>query len=167
MHRTTRVLIALAAIATVATTSVGAQGGVRFSSEQIQSQEYTIWTGERIVFTKADGADPTVAENQDRISENVWITRGNDGGQIFNIAQEESASKTESPVGTLWALGTTSDLPDLTFRPFRAADGKPKTVPGKDFVLFLEQERVFIDVRFRSWSKEKAGGFSYERTTPE
>ena len=28
-----------------------------------------VWSGERITFTKADGADPTAPENQDRITE--------------------------------------------------------------------------------------------------
>ena len=36
----------------------------------------TFWTGPKITFTKADDADWTLEENQDRITDNVWITRG-------------------------------------------------------------------------------------------
>ena len=121
---------------------------------------------ERIVFTKADGADPTLPQNQDRITESVWITRGNDGGQIFNIDRNSRYIKSRSPVGTLWALGTTADLSSLEFRPFRIAVQSPKDVVGKDLVMFIEAEEIYLDVRFLSWSSGKEGGFSYERTTP-
>ena len=45
-----------------------------------------LWIGETIAFTKVDGANPNLEENQDRIRDNIWITRGNSGGQIFNMA---------------------------------------------------------------------------------
>ncbi|MFW5742954.1 MAG: hypothetical protein ACOC2D_06720 [Spirochaetota bacterium] len=141
-----------------------AEGGQEFTDEELD--QFDVWTGERITFTKPDGADPTLEENQDRVTDSVWITRGNDGGQIFNIAQRDRYSKQESPVGTLWAVGTTDDLPDLEFAPFRPAVGSPKEVAGKDLVVFIEEEGIFVDMRFLSWSKEKGGGFSYERTTP-
>lgn len=126
-----------------------------------------VWTGERITFSKADGADPTEAANQDRITDSVWITRGNSGGQIFNIQERSRASKTASPVGTLWAVGTTEDLENLSFGSFRATVGSPQDVVGRDLVLYIEEENIYIDVRFTSWSQEKRGGFAYERSTPE
>jgi hypothetical protein len=126
----------------------------------------TVWAGESIVFTKADGADPSSPANQDRITDSVWITRGNDGGQIFNIAERTAASKSGSPDGTLWARGTTANLEDLNFAPFRTAVGRPKNVVGENLVLFIVDEGIFIDVRFLSWSNAKSGGFSYERSTP-
>jgi hypothetical protein len=87
------------------------------------------------------------------------------GGQIFNIKTREDFDKNASPVGTLWALGTTDDLPNLDFAQFRAAVGKPKTIEGKDLVMYLIEEEAYVDVRFLSWSQEKKGGFSYERST--
>ena len=46
---------------------------------------------------------PTVPTNQDRITSNVWITRGNhNGGHIFNIHDETGYAAT-SPAGTEWA----------------------------------------------------------------
>jgi hypothetical protein len=97
----------------------------------------------------------------------VWITRGNDGGQIYNALERNRAISSRSPEGTLWAVGTTDELDSLRFSPFRQAVGKPKEVVGKDLVLFIVEEEVFIDVTFTSWSKEKQGGFAYERSTPE
>ena len=47
----------------------------------------TIWTGAPMTFTKADYADWTNAANQDRITDNVWLTRKDTQG-LFNIAQE-------------------------------------------------------------------------------
>ena len=48
-----------------------------------------IWSGPMVQFSKEDGSDSSQESNQDRITSNVWITRGN-GGQIFNIAKEKS-----------------------------------------------------------------------------
>lgn len=154
-------LLALAAAVTAT-----AQSSVSFTDEEIESQDLVVWTGERIEFVKADGADPTIAENQDRITDSVWITRGNSGGQIFNVVAEDEATKTTSPEGTLWAVGTTDELTELEFQPFRPAVGKPRVVEGKDLVLYIKEESIFIDLRFTSWSEERAGGFAYRRSTP-
>ena len=123
-----------------------------------------IWTGSNISFSKADGADPTDAVNQDRITDNVWITRGNNGGQIFNIRAEESSQKASSPADTEWALGTTDDVANLTFANFRTTI-KPQDVVGKDLVLHLISDDIYIDIKFDSWTSSKEGGFSYTRST--
>ena len=49
---------------------------------------YTVWNGSNITFEKADGANPADGASQDRITDLVWITRGNAGGQIYNIAMK-------------------------------------------------------------------------------
>ena len=162
-HRAGTLLLAVSLLLAMAATA-GAQEERTFTAEEIA--ELTIWDGEPIVFTKADGADPNQEDNQDRITDSVWITRGNRGGQIYNAVERDSADKTRSPLGTLWAEGTTDDLPDLVFKPFRAADGKPQVSPDRSFVLFIEEEGIFIDVTFLSWSQRRQGGFSYERSTP-
>jgi len=128
-------------------------------------ENFTIWSGEKITFTKDDGADPNLEENQDRLTENVWITRGNEGGQIYNVNQENAASKDSSPADTEWALGTTADIANLTFELFRTAVVNPQSVAGKDLVLHLITDDVYLDVKFTSWSQGKLGGFSYERST--
>jgi len=116
----------------------------------------------QIAFTKADGADPTLEANQDRITDNVWITRGNGGGQIFNVKVSQSASKSNSPQDTEWAIGDKADRESLTFTPFRQAI-KPQSIAGQDMVVHLITDDIYLNVRFTSWSSGKRGGFSYVR----
>ena len=123
-----------------------------------------IWNGPTVVFSKEDGADFTQESNQDRITSNVWITRGN-GGQIFNIAKEDSADKGDSPVGTLWAKGNIENIDNLTFKPFRLGVGQPKAVVGSDLVLYLVDDDIYLSVKFTSWSQGQKGGFAYERSS--
>lgn len=166
MYRTIRVSLAVVLIGLVAALAAFGREGVQFSSEEIEAEGYVVWDGEPVVFEKADGASPNRAENQDRITESVWLTRSNRGGQIYNAVERNQPSQTESPVGTLWAVGTTDELTELTFYPFREAVGKPRDVAGKELVLFIPEEGVFLDVVFTSWSRQKRGGFAYERSTP-
>lgn len=126
----------------------------------------TIWSGRTIAFSKSNGADPDQAGNQDRLTDNVWLTRGNSGGQIYNAKVENGANKSSSPSGTRWAEGTIDQIDQLSFTTFRAAVGEPKNVLGKNLVLFLPNDNIYISIRFTSWAQGKAGGFSYERSTP-
>lgn len=48
--------------------------------DPMTNDDFEIWTGTNTTFTKESGADPSLEANQDRISDNVWITRGNEGG---------------------------------------------------------------------------------------
>ena len=67
----------------------------------------TIWSGTTTTFTKTNGSDPADAANQDRITDNVILTRANDGGQIYNAASELQQIKTQVlqvPVGRLEEL---------------------------------------------------------------
>ncbi len=61
----------------------------------------TIWNGPPLTFTKNDNTDPTIAANQDQLTANVWLTRGQTMG-LFNIAKENSYDK---------ASGTSSTSP--------------------------------------------------------
>lgn len=134
-----------------------------------ESKTFTIWAGPDLTFTKADGTDPALAENQDRINDDVWITRGTSGGQIYNATLEnsETVSKINSPLGTKWALGTIDNITTLEFTAFRDAVGSPQDVVGKDLILYLEEADVYMPIKFSSWSKgnTNAGGFSYTRAT--
>jgi hypothetical protein len=143
-------------------------GGMEEEEEEEEENEMDpeIWTGTNLTFSKSDGGDTNEATNQDRITDEVWITRGNNGGQIFNAKQENNASKSNSPVGTEWALGNIDAIATLDFKPFRSAVGSPKSVVGKDLVLHLIDENIYLTVRFTNWSSSKGGGFSYVRSTP-
>jgi len=125
----------------------------------------TVWTGDLITFTKEDGADPTQEANQDRITDNVWITRG-DEKLIYNAVTQTEANNT-GPDDTEWAEGTTANVSSLSFSDFRDL-GKPPTLVDKDLVLHLITDDIYIDIKFTSWAKGKEGGeggFSYDRST--
>ena len=122
------------------------------------------WEGPIISFIKQDEANPTDKNNQDSITANIIITRGNDGGQIFNIAQEKASDKYKSPIGTEWAIGTLDQIDSLTFESFRSAV-KPQFVVGRKLVMHLIEDHIYISVKFKSWSSGKKGGGSYNRTS--
>ena len=124
----------------------------------------TIWNGPLKSFTKTDGSNASEETNQDRLTAKVWITRGNNGGQIYNAAQEDKSDKYKSPIGTNWAVGNINDLDKLIFYDFRIAI-QPKNIVGKDLVLHLIEEDIYLSVKFKSWSQGQKGGFSYERST--
>ncbi len=118
-----------------------------------------------VSFTKANGADPTLPQNQDRITDNVWITRGNSGMQIYNAVIETNGEEGPSPRGTRWALGTTADMPNLTFATLRETI-RPQQIVGENLVMELVDDGIFINVRFTQWTQGRTngGGFAYTRT---
>ena len=134
--------------------------------EMEPTDTFQIYDGPTFTFSKASGADPGIEANQDRISDNVWITRGNTGGEIYNAKSEESSTKGASPAGTRWAVGDIADFATLEYKTFRNAVGEPKDVVGKKLVLYLIEDDIYIPVEFTSWAKNNpGGGFSYERGT--
>ena len=133
----------------------------------------TVWTGTPITFTKAKNTDPTMAANQDRITNNVWITRGNKKG-IYNIKTEGSYSDFSSPADTEWSLGTTANIASLTFSDWESvASSDPTSLLGLDMVVHLISDDIYIDIKFISWStgdgsgNGSGGGFSYTRSTDQ
>ena len=123
-----------------------------------------IWNGPLKFFEKKDNTNELEKANQDSITENVIITRGNSGGQIYNIAKENEADKYKSPLGTEWAIGKLNQIDSLVFKEFRLAV-KPQYIVGKKLVLHLVEDDIYLSIEFKSWSKGKKGGFSYERTS--
>jgi len=126
--------------------------------------DFVVYEGAKITFEKANGADATLEANQDRITDNVWITRGNTGGEIFNAKTESRSTKGSSPAGTEWAQGTTANIANLNFATFRTTV-KPQDAVGKNLVLHLIAEDEYLDIKFTAWSSGKDGGFAYERST--
>ncbi len=133
----------------------------------------TIWSGPPLAFSKGAFADPTLMANQDRITDSVWITRGSTQG-LYNAFNEPFQS-TDSPAGTMWALGTTDDLGSLTFGTWldvfskSGPVGGPPNSVGQDFVLHLVDDDIFIDLRMDAWGEGMGGGggsFAYTRSTP-
>ncbi len=131
-----------------------------------------VWTGPPVVFTKAAGADWTQVANQDRITDNVWLTRQNSRA-IFNIKSETEYDKinNDSPVGTEWAVGDIDDWATLTYQPFYdyalAKVGNNILSLGPS-VLHLIADDIYIPIEFTAWSGGGGnGGFSYTRGTPD
>ncbi|MBR9920682.1 MAG: T9SS type A sorting domain-containing protein [Bacteroidetes bacterium] len=140
-----------------------------FASQTLIAQE--IWDGPTITFTKEGSVDWTLEENQDRITDEVWITRANTKG-IFNIAQETEYDGMDlegnSPLDTEWAFGTTAEVGSLNFSTWAIlADGSPPDLVGEDLVVHLITEDIYIDLKFTEWGIGAASGgsFAYERST--
>lgn len=128
--------------------------------------------GGTIVFSKEAMADFTIAANQDRITDNVWITRGDTKG-IYNIKIETEYdggdTYGESPLDTEWAFGTVAGgVSNLNFTTWAVAmDGGPPSQLNKDMVVHLITDDIYLDIKFTSWGMGANGGgsFSYERST--
>ena len=129
----------------------------------------TIWNCPEITFTKADGTDHTLPENQDFFTDNVIITRATTGGQIFNFANNDIPTDAQNvPSGVEWAIGRTSDLDNLNFGGFREIIGRPRVnIVGLELVMHLIEDDIFLNITFTSWSRGNNGngGFSYTRST--
>ena len=140
--------------------------GLAALSGPLSGRAATIWNGPPITFTKAAFADPTQAGNQDRITPNVWITRGSSQG-LYN-AKTEAGYGIGSPADTEWAYGTTASYATLTYAPWLTwvASNPPSTV-GQNAVLHLISDDIYIDIKFTSWPDghlSPGGAFSYDRS---
>jgi len=129
----------------------------------------TVYSGLDFTYEYAGFGDITSADSQDRITDNVWLTRDLNQG-IFNIAQEDhftgGGNEGPSPIGTLWAFGTTNDIDSLTFLSWgETHNGNPRGMIGRNAVVYLETDDIYIDLMFTAWGARTAGGsFSYVRS---
>jgi hypothetical protein len=143
----------------------------------------TVWSGLAYTFTKADGTDPLLAQNQDRITNGVWITRGQVGLGLLNAASEcdlNGCTYTHnfSPQDTEWATAkmlananqtiAATNWQNLTFVNWEGAyDSQVGTYilePAyRDAVVHLIADNIYLDLRFTGWTSRGGGGFSYQR----
>ena len=127
-----------------------------------------------MTFTKLNFADWTLPENQDRITDNVWLTRQNVDG-LFNIKIQTEYSDDTASSDMEWAFSGlvlnpsfvfgqgASDYASLDFDAFKdAANFLVKELPGVPGVLHLISDDIYIDIQFISWTTSE-GGFSYTR----
>lgn len=137
----------------------------------------TWWTGPSVNFTKAAFANHTLAQNQDRLTPAVWLTRADFRG-LINIAQETVYTNFPvpvSPLGTQWALGSISmGVQNLTFNAWETTvrslfpgAGPPDAV-NQPMVVHLVAEDIYLDLTMTSWAMQTGGGgaFSYTRSSP-
>jgi hypothetical protein len=165
---------------TRATTSIAVWVGIALVTPSLPAlADPIVWNGPSITFAKPpDFADPTLPANQDRLTDHVWLTRG-DIRQLFNIRVESGADTRESPLDTEWAFGptqpgnpgpiTASNHANLVFDAFVPALGNGvgdnilSFGPG---VLHLISDDIYLDIKFTSWKIGGGGDFSYVRSTP-
>jgi hypothetical protein len=141
----------------------------------------TVWSGPSITFTKtgSDPGDPTDPLNQDRLTNNVWLTRGGDAG-MFNVApgHEDIYVRFTSPADTAWATSVmaansgktiaASNWQQLSFTDWAPAYGGPG--PGLigniklDAVVHLLTDDIYLDLTFTAF--DSSGNFTYDRSTP-
>ncbi len=145
----------------------------------VSAQE--IWSGYDVSFTKPNGADWTLAINQDRITPDTWITRQSIRG-LFNIRTEaafDNITRMVSPANTEWAydlfgngndgqLMRATNFMNLTFEDWTSShNGFPPGSVGLPGVLHLISEDIYIDIMVTVWGGDiipgLGGGFSYVR----
>ena len=130
-----------------------------------------VWTGPDITYTEP-GTDPTLPADQDRLTADVWITRGVTKG-LFNAAKESGFTNFSSPADTEWANGSAVNWASLSFTDWETwtqqgsggTHGNPPSVVGVPAVMYLVSDDIYLNVTFLSWGVS-GGGFSYERSTP-
>jgi len=131
-----------------------------------------------VYFTKENNADWTLEENQDRISETVWLTRASNQG-IFNIFSQDSYDP-NGPSGTSWRWGATLDEShsDLAYTSLNAAilqsgynvnQTLVQQLAGTPvFSLYLIDSDEYYDVTFTSYfGNNSGGGFSWYHSPVE
>ncbi len=133
----------------------------------------TVWGGPLVTFTKVSFADPTQAVNQDRLTANVWLTRGNVAG-IFNAKVEAFYTPNFSPQDTEWAFGFLTNYASLTYTNWErwfggAIGGGPGSTKDKDAVLHLKTDDIYLAIKFLTWDdahSNPGGAFSFVRSSP-
>ncbi|MBT6711242.1 MAG: hypothetical protein HOB22_05960, partial [Candidatus Marinimicrobia bacterium] len=153
---------------------------------EVVSMEITNWDSyvkpdSVVYFEKEDVTADTLAENQDRVADSVWITRGNYGGWLFNAATENLSSG-NSPEGTMWAFGRTADVDSTEYGYFgELRDSVGGYMPAlighvlslKVTNILVDSSVTYYDVVIKNWSSggdadstNGRGGFSYYRGAP-
>jgi hypothetical protein len=87
---------------------------------------------------------------------------------LFNAKTEATYTHDLSPAGTEWAYGTTANFETLSYKDWETwtggAGGGPPSTVGKDAVLHLIKENIYIDIKFSSWGGT-GGQLTYTRST--
>ena len=149
------------------------------TEEETEEETTVYWTGDSITFTKAADTDASLEANQDRITDDVWLTRSSGGGKFYNAAVETHANFGTAPTGLKIAKGTVEDVQNGTitleedFGLFQAIINKPKNNTNIDLVVYIEADDTYFDFKILSWAdgggqnnSSSGGGFSIQRSTP-
>ena len=122
-----------------------------------------IWNGPLYTYIQANPYP--FPDNQDSLTPSVALTRGSTRG-LFNSALESSYTHFSSPLNTEWAYGALSNYSALTYFNWEAlSSSRPPDMVGKDAVLHLISDDIYLSIQFTSWGV-RGSGFSYIRSTP-
>jgi Bacterial Ig domain len=131
----------------------------------------TYWTGSNITFTNAgNGATDTLTPI-------VILTRRTiqNGGGLYNAANESQPTKGISPNGTLWARGTLAQYMTSTNGfsfgacPLEGPNGDPSQYIGDPFVVYLVTNNIYLQLTLTAWGGEFQSlplSYAYTRSTP-
>jgi hypothetical protein len=139
-----------------------------------------VWTGSSLAYSKLGSADPNLPGNQDRLTDNVWLTRGEQEG-MFNIApgHETGYVRFTSPADTKWATDvmtanagktiTAANYQNLAWADWAAAYGGPGfgllgNITTHVAVVHLLTDDIYLNVLFTGFNN--SGDFAYIRSTP-
>ena len=134
-----------------------------------------MWTGPDKFFRKKNYGDHTDPDQQDRLTESVWLTRQDKKG-IYNAFLESEwdgqSYVISSPEGTRWAFGDLEDYHNLDYVNWLyLLDSIPTTeIVDRPLVVHLIDDDIYFQLTFKSWTDGGGlggGGFSYVRSTPE
>ena len=144
----------------------------------VANADPTIWSGLTHIFTKPDGEDGSLPQFQDQITPNVYLARSYSVG-LYNAATEPSYLDGTSPEFTSWATdlnnpgGTiaATNYAALTFTDWTTAYNHSigNTIVGRNAVLYLTLDNIYLDIKFTDWAIGRQGGqggFSYIRAEP-
>ena len=142
-----------------------------------------VWSGLDYAFEKLDGADWSLEANQDRITDNVWLTRG-DHNPLFN-AFDQTEHTSSNPSDTEWAFSQKHGNPEfgpgegaaqyggLNFDTFvNSLDvNVGYFIVDRPAVVHLITDDIYIDILFDGWTvgdpwvggPPPYGGFAYTR----
>lgn len=119
-----------------------------------------------LTFTKPDNVDWTLPENQDRVMDNVWITRQLTQGLFNAVDQTAWDGLAGGPTNTLWKQQFTTEA-GVYESWISAAMNMPSSNCNGDLPWSLQivDEQIYFDVIWHSFSGGGSfGGFSYTRT---
>lgn len=146
----------------------------------------TVWSGLTLSFSKPDGVDGTLSENQDQITDHVRLARGSSAGLYNDVA--EIGWNGSGPKLTKWATTLVAGNEELTeneivatnFANLEFTDWLPayggggdnalhERIQGRRAVLYLVDDNTYLDIQFSYWGAGHfggAGGFAYMRSEP-
>jgi hypothetical protein len=140
-----------------------------------------VWSGLTLSFSKPDGANGALPENQDVIAPSTAFARGETAG-LFNAAAEAGWNGF-GPKFTEWATDLVEgnegqnifavNHTNLEFTDWLSAYGGGGDhalhlrLQGRNAVVHLIEEDIYLDLKFSFWSAASSGGgFAYMRAEP-